>query len=517
MNVKKQIGNPKTGLKEKGQKNLSELLSTLDRKINERNHVIVLNGVEELVSSPPLRSVARAYIWGCLQNYLKAKEELEQVNSDLFRQEDQGYFEVLKQQILSDWKTQKEEIREIKEQNLKSLSRTQPGLALKYARQQYPTDYTWASIKGNISMIQTKGEDYKLIREDFTRKDREMIDQYLSNEKSLYFGELKCGYLLKKAVQLHPEFEDGRKTPVYVMEPSSQIFLIHLLVSDLSIYEQLGNIRFFPGEEGPEKLRKFFDQNPWRSVPEVGIYTEESLSLEEVQNETLESIRFRGQKHQHQVESYYKELCSLKNGPGWNSGDDAPRVLLPTTRFSTRHMNRTKEIQTAFEKLGWETKVLKEPSSLDRWNQRVLYRSLNNVRPDLLFQVNSIIGEQVVPEGLPMISWINSDYEGDGNEFSPETSDQDHKTFAFQYAADPAMKRGLEQNDVRVEGTLSMERDPDLVPTVHKEGTSSDKYSGAVSFILDLEHSDCTYKHRVKKILEDVQSHLKESLSGESV
>jgi hypothetical protein len=85
-----------------------------------------------------------------------------------------------------------------------------------------------------------------------------------------------------------------------------------------------------------------------------------------------------------------------------------PRVLLLTTRFSTVLQYSTRDTAAAFERLGWEARVVIEPSPHHRVLSTALRAAVAEFQPDLVFQIDHLRHEHngLFPANLPFACWI---------------------------------------------------------------------------------------------------------------
>ena len=67
-----------------------------------------------------------------------------------------------------------------------------------------------------------------------------------------------------------------------------------------------------------------------------------------------------------------------------------PRVLLVTSRFTTVLQHATRDAAEAFEHLGWETRLLIEPSAYQRLTTWCVEQVLSEFRPDLVFVIDHL-------------------------------------------------------------------------------------------------------------------------------
>ena len=88
-----------------------------------------------------------------------------------------------------------------------------------------------------------------------------------------------------------------------------------------------------------------------------------------------------------------------------------PRVLLVTSRFTTVLQHATRDAAEAFEHLGWETRLLIEPSAYQRLTTWCVQQVLSEFRPDLVFVIDHLRSGLPgrYPKQLPFVCWIQDD------------------------------------------------------------------------------------------------------------
>ena len=85
-----------------------------------------------------------------------------------------------------------------------------------------------------------------------------------------------------------------------------------------------------------------------------------------------------------------------------------PRALVITTRFSTVLQFSSAETADAFRKLGWDVKLLIEPSAVHGMNRIAMRHAVAEFKPDVVFQIDHLRSEYsgLFPANLVSICWI---------------------------------------------------------------------------------------------------------------
>jgi len=84
------------------------------------------------------------------------------------------------------------------------------------------------------------------------------------------------------------------------------------------------------------------------------------------------------------------------------------RVFLPMTRFSTYVQHAAADLARAFERLGCETFVLREPDEHSFFKPLAVLRAVDNFRPDLVVFINTLRSQipESAPSSIPAVTWV---------------------------------------------------------------------------------------------------------------
>lgn len=83
-----------------------------------------------------------------------------------------------------------------------------------------------------------------------------------------------------------------------------------------------------------------------------------------------------------------------------------PRLLMPTHTSSTVVQYSVRDTCAAFEKLGWETRILKMDLDLPPWR---MAKTIHDFKPDVLIFINHLRNEdkeKLYPDNLMFITWV---------------------------------------------------------------------------------------------------------------
>mgnify|MGYP001564790592 FL=1 len=92
----------------------------------------------------------------------------------------------------------------------------------------------------------------------------------------------------------------------------------------------------------------------------------------------------------------------------WPNGyGRSPRVMFITSKFTTVLQFVTKNVSDAFERMGWETKILIEEAPYQHLNCGVIVHAVNDFKPDLVWTLDHLKEVQWgVPANVPHVAWI---------------------------------------------------------------------------------------------------------------
>jgi hypothetical protein len=234
------------------------------------------------------------------------------------------------------------------------------------------------------------------------------------NGESVALCGLGDGYLLQLLAQNPPELFMDMQQAVFVIEPQPQVLLHVLMIHDLAA-DSAGAIaaerfRWFVGEDWHAQLHLAITEEPTIGVPNVTI--KQGLDGNAVHagvQATIQSLIAADNRTAREVETYYATLApSAVAGALGARPPRQPRVLLLTTRFSTVLQHSTYDTARAFTDLGWDARVLIEPSPSHRLYKHTMRAELAAFRPDLVFQIDHLRHEHgdLFAANVPFVCWV---------------------------------------------------------------------------------------------------------------
>jgi hypothetical protein len=221
------------------------------------------------------------------------------------------------------------------------------------------------------------------------------------------------GYLFHVLAHNPPRLFMDMQQPVFLIEPDAQILLHCLMIHDYTGPQgpiEQRRFRWYVGQTWRDDITHVLSNDPYLPCPAVTICQGlDSAPLAAALRDLSQVIVDRDSQLKMQVEAYYaqtqREEFAALFGP---RPPRQPRVLLMTTRFSTVLQYSTRDCANAFEQLGWEARVLIEPTPAHRLMQSATRSELANFRPDLVFQIDHLRYEHggLFPANLPFVCWI---------------------------------------------------------------------------------------------------------------
>jgi len=221
------------------------------------------------------------------------------------------------------------------------------------------------------------------------------------------------GYLLYRLAHDRTKLFLGLTVPVFVIEPDPRIVLHALMIHDYSGQDGPIEQQRFNWLVGPDWVTQFRDicrRDPMLGAPALTVsFTDAGPAIRAELHAVSQEAAEQDSQTAARIAAYYGSRDPAtpfaENG---SSGDGRPRVLLLTTRFSTVLQYSTRDTAVAFEQLGWDTKVLIEPSSYHRLYQPAIRRVVEAFKPDLVFQIDHLRHEHgnLFPPNLPFMCWV---------------------------------------------------------------------------------------------------------------
>jgi len=221
------------------------------------------------------------------------------------------------------------------------------------------------------------------------------------------------GYLAQVLAHNPPALFMDKQQPVFVIEPEPQIVLQCMMIHDYSgtggSIEQ-ARFHWFVGTGWEERLEAtllgdLFLASPSLMVGQGSAAPQIQAALRSIVGRQVALDNARAAT----IERHYAAKSAGDFATRFDTARPGrPRVLLLTTRFSTVLQYSTGDTAAAFERLGWEARVVIEPSPHHRVLSTALRAAVAEFQPDLVFQIDHLRHEHngLFPGNVPFACWI---------------------------------------------------------------------------------------------------------------
>lgn len=221
------------------------------------------------------------------------------------------------------------------------------------------------------------------------------------------------GYLAQLLAQRPPKLFMDKQQAVLLIEPEPHVLLQCLMIHDFTgaagPIEQ-SRFQWFVGPDWAELLQRFLLADAYFPCPTVTVGQGfDTQRIQSTLGSIVQRLVDRDAEQVAEIDRHYASLAPAALVPLFECrGERAPRVLLLTTRFSTVLQYSTRDTAAAFERLGWETRVIIEPSPHHRVLRSAIAAALAEFKPDLVVQIDHLRNEHhgLFPRTLPFACWI---------------------------------------------------------------------------------------------------------------
>jgi len=217
------------------------------------------------------------------------------------------------------------------------------------------------------------------------------------------------GYMLHDLVAEPFVTPTPQRQVVFLAEPDAACLLACFMVHDCRDVLAEPRIYWLVGDDFDRQLAELLDADMHLPHPAAGIC--QGLRGGEIQQRVSAVLA----EHDEQINRldaearrYYSSLSTRELADAL--GDDPPRqprVLLMTTRFTTVLQHATRDVADAFGELGWDVRLLVEPSDHHAIPRAAVLAALHEQRPDLVLVIDHLRGEydDLFPPQLPFACW----------------------------------------------------------------------------------------------------------------
>lgn len=229
-------------------------------------------------------------------------------------------------------------------------------------------------------------------------------------------------WLVARVLRETPRGADGYHARVTIVQEDALELMDGLAQADLSELLREDRVRVLVGPDVAERLSRVLAESMDTQITGPGL----SMSTVRVRvSPTIESVMQHAQRNQlaeqQRLAAEVERVYGAQGGRdrAWwarrlaaKNGDAPRRVLIPTCRFSTYIKHSSADLAAAFERMGWESRVLIEPDEHSHLSGVAYYRAIAEFRPDLVVMINyaraNINGSQapVIHLNIPYVMWV---------------------------------------------------------------------------------------------------------------
>ncbi len=226
------------------------------------------------------------------------------------------------------------------------------------------------------------------------------------------------GLLLKHLVPHHWIFWGMfRLQPlVYVIEPDVGLVLHHFMIHDCTGIDgpiERANCFWLIGPGWATQLMQLLEARPTLRFPKIKVPQGRlgksiSTALDPLSDQYVDQLNTCRDRLWHEYEACDVKTLIALLGP---NPPRQPRVMLITSRLTTVLQYANRDCQKAFEALGWQTRLLIEPSEYEDTTPGYMLREMQAFKPDVVFMIDSLRlhASSVFPPQVLHMGWVQDD------------------------------------------------------------------------------------------------------------
>lgn len=239
------------------------------------------------------------------------------------------------------------------------------------------------------------------------------MGQVIGSRHALLLAGIGDGYLLHALASEFVRIGGDFLPTVYVIEPDPEVMVNCMMIHDYT--GPLGplacaNFCWYLGPAWEQHLRHTVLEDLFMPDPLAFVCLSlRGQGLKDRANQIFQLRRAPERELANGVAAYYDTLTTQTLvellGP---HPPRQPRVLVTTCRFTTVLQYSSQDVVNAFEELGWQTKLLIEPSPAHRLTYVGLRQTLLDFKPDMVFCIDHLRCQtgDLYPANLPYLCWI---------------------------------------------------------------------------------------------------------------
>lgn len=288
---------------------------------------------------------------------------------------------------------------------------------------QVDSPYRVASAQGGAATLVRVGESGKAHSLSpgndpvaAVQRIRQQLDAFVNTGQPVGLAGLGDGYLLLELARSAPKLLLDQQHPVFLFEPEAALVFAALMIHDYSDADgpiAQPRFRWFVGPDWGDHFAKALDDDPFMLGP-VGMVGlgEQAAAIQKRAEQCMQGVSDKVKTLRDRLGAHYGAL-SLDQiiapfSPIADGRPRASRVLVITSRLTTVLQYAARDVQAAFDQLGWETELLIEPSAHQQVTTHAIIDAIDRLRPDLIFKIDHLNYESngLFPPQVPTVCWI---------------------------------------------------------------------------------------------------------------
>lgn len=234
----------------------------------------------------------------------------------------------------------------------------------------------------------------------------ELTGQIKTRQCSCILGSADLFDLAVPTARVHNGSFWGSRSRVYLVECDEDMLALALATFDLREVLADEAMTWIWGPKALERLEHYLVERQEESPQNITVSANPQVSV--VADKASAALQRRIQANYEASAAYYASLPKEHWADIFGeSPSRPPRILLITTEFSSYLKFATRDLATAFERMGWQVHVAKESQPTHRMNSLIVPQSLAALRPDLIWQINYTRNawQGAIPDGVPFVCW----------------------------------------------------------------------------------------------------------------
>jgi hypothetical protein len=284
------------------------------------------------------------------------------------------------------------------QKNLTALRTIDPGLVEEIEGAPADPSVQFIDLWGRLHLFTTQGQKVLVLSKGFENEIQPLLRECKPLAISMMVSGQEVGFVLDHQTK---DFLLGRKRIVYWFETQAGRLRAQLHLRDYSAELMSRALVLFGGDGAGKRIEEVF--GTFRYPPPLVILGDDKPIADQMKRilEILDPDEYR-----QTAEAYYQSEVFSRRLRQIAAGEILPRVLGSTCRWTTFLQYCAKDFLQAFGRIGCETFLEIEESDVENLTQKLVWKTLNDFRPDLLFSVSHARPSFIVPKELPVVSFL---------------------------------------------------------------------------------------------------------------